>query len=512
MNRPCAARWRLRTAWLAVALAGGASAAGVEEPAIEIPRGDVQLFVDDFLIETKAGLKRTLHSPKKENNGDFPLIAAEPGTTLLAYGSIVFDEKLKRYVMFIQHFPTREMLRLTSRDGLKWNEETGGKPEPIRFAPDVQPEAGARGRPGYDLFSCYYDRKDAKWPYKGWMYYANCGDEREGIYYVRSEDGRQWEVGRQVVNAFAGDTDTSCRRIEQDGKTVYGPGDVTLFSYDPIDDRFLGLFKFFTTEKLPHGSSLRSRAYLFVDRLDEPVDLARFERIALLPPLAEKNGDMPWDEFYASTAWRYGRLWLGGLKVYHGEGDYPWSAPGCAFLKLIVSRDGLNWKKVRFANEAGQPEVFLANGKEGGNDERNDGGYISEFSQGPLRIGDELVYYYSASSLGKKQPPERVIRGGGIFRARLRVDGFVSVEGGTLTTKPLKPAGNELSVNAVGPVQVDVLDLAGSALARAEVKGDSIDHRVRFDGKTLGEVSADKPVRLRFTVGEGGRLYSFTVR
>jgi len=41
-------------------------------------------------------------------------------------------------------------------------------------------------------------------------------------------------------------------------------------------------------------------------------------------------------------------------------------------------------------NDAGEPEVFIPNGREGDNGGRNDGGYMSMFSQGPLRIGDEL--------------------------------------------------------------------------------------------------------------------------
>jgi hypothetical protein len=86
-------------------------------------------------------------------------------------------------------------------------------------------------------------------------------------------------------------------------------------------------------------------------------------------------------------------------------------------------------------------EIFLPNGAERGNDGRNDGGYISEFSQGPLRVGDELIYYYSASSYGKNAPANRRLTGGGIFRARLRRDGFVSVDSGALTTPLLEFKG-----------------------------------------------------------------------
>lgn len=481
--------------------------------AIVVRPGVAQLFIDDELIESQQGLERRLHCPAKDNGGNEPVIAARPGTTILAYGTIVFDSKLKKYVMFSQGFVERHMYRFTSDDGLSWDTGEGGEFEEITFGPPPEMEPGAIGRPGIDVFSCFYDTRDAEWPYKGWLYYANYGPNREGIYYVRSRDGRKWDRLNFVVNAWAGPGDTSSRRIEQDGKVVYGPGDVTLFYHDPIDNRFLGIFKFFTSEKVGSaGSNLRSRAYHFLDGLDVPFDSSRIERIALLPPAAEKDNNGPADEFYASTAWRYESLWLGGLKVWHGKDDYAYSENGCAFFKLAVSRDGLNWHKVPFKNDSGVPEVFIPNGKQGGNNGRNDGGYMSEFSQGPLRIGDELIYYHSASSWGKNAPSDKRIFGGGIFRARLRVDGFVSVAGGTLTTKTLSFTGKDLFVNAVGPVSAGVLTGDGKVLGEVSITGDSLRHEVRFGGQTLADLSRGKPVRLRFSVTQPGHLYSFTVR
>jgi hypothetical protein len=34
-----------------------------------------QLFVDDLLIDSSSGLKRTLHQPKKDNGGNEPVLA-----------------------------------------------------------------------------------------------------------------------------------------------------------------------------------------------------------------------------------------------------------------------------------------------------------------------------------------------------------------------------------------------------------------------------------------------------
>jgi hypothetical protein len=157
------------------------------------------------------------------------------------------------------------------------------------------------------------------------------------------------------------------------------------------------------------------------------------------------------------------------------------------------------------------PEVFLPNGSEGGNNGQNDGGYLTEFSQGPLRIGDELVFYYGASSWGKNHSSPPRVTGGGIFRARLRPDGFVSVDGGTLTTPPLTFDGDNLFVNAVGQVQVDVVKPGGDVITSTTLSGDNLRHQVTLVGVSLRELAGKSEISLRFTVPQGSQLYSFTI-
>jgi hypothetical protein len=318
---------------------------------------------------------------------------------------------------------------------------------------------------------------------------------------MSSRDGRQWDRGKLIVPAHG------VIKGERDFK---GPEDVTVFHRDPLENRFLGLFKYHLVDKLPNKNLLRSRAYAFFDRLDEPFDVSRIGRVDLVPSGTAARGDAPTDEYYACDAWRCGPLWLGALKVWHRETDRPWSAAGCAFLKLAVSRDGLHWRKVPFANDAGIPEVFVPNGPEGGNGARNDGGYMCLFSQGPLRIGDELIYYYGASSIGKNQKPR--LSGGGIFRSRLRPDGYVSVDAGSLATRPLAFAGKELLVNSVGKLTVEAVDPSGTSLGKAEIAGDSLSHVVTFAGRGIRELAPDGVARLKFTIGDGGQLFSFTLR
>ena len=337
-----------------VTFAGRLEAVADEPAAVPIEAGVSQLFIDDYLIEHQVDLKRTLNQPVKGNGGQVPMIAAMPDTGLLAYGSIVYDATLHKYVMFLQEFPSRAMFRTTSADGLHWDATEHSELTPLQFDIDlgVLPP-NVRGRFGIDMFSCFYDRKDDRYPYKGWLWFANAGNEWEGIWYVHSADGLTWDRPYQIVDGFATEGDPTCRVITQDGRTVYGPGDVTTFYHDEEEDRFLGIFKFFSHASIRPGFNSRCRAYAFMDRMDEPFDTGRITHVELMPAMAERKGDHLFDEYYASTAWRYESLWLGGLKIYHRQGDYPFSSADCAYLKLVVSRDGLHWKKIPFANDAG---------------------------------------------------------------------------------------------------------------------------------------------------------------
>jgi hypothetical protein len=508
-----------RIATLILALSNAVSLRGAPPAPIQIASGVAQLFIDDFIIDSQTNITRTLHQPKKDNDGNTPILAfdneyGDYRATLEANGTIIYDTRLKKYVLFAlgfsSHFPGPpsekiRIYRFTSPDAMNWVKGGDGTPQRIHF--DLKDAASGTSARNTDLFSCYYDARDPAHPYKGWLHFSNWSDGREGIYYVRSLDGIVWERVRQI-------TISGSHEIQQDGRTLSGPGDVTTFYHDPVTDRFVGSFRFSSPQGVgpENKNRLRAKAFLFLDKLDEPVDMNRIQRVGLVPAGAAANGDLPYDEYYSATSWRYESLWLGGLKVWHSGGNYPYSAAGCAFLKLIVSRDGLHWTKVPFVNEAGHAEVFIPNGREGGNNGQNDGGYLTEVSNPPLRIGDELIYYYGCSSYGKNHPDNIRVSGGGIFRAHLRPDGFVSVDGGTLTTKSLRWEGKDLFVNGVGPITVSVLNAQGETIGISTVSDDSLRHRVTFKGKLLEQIAPQRVGRLKFTVTEKGRLYSFTIQ
>ena len=107
-------------------------------------------------------------------------------------------------------------------------------------------------------------------------------------------------------------------------------------------------------------------------------------------------------------------------------------------------------------------------------------------------------------------------------RFTIRVDGFVSAEaplrGGELVTKPLLFQGSRLVINfstsAAGGVRIAVLDEKGTPLHgydSGEIFGDSIARTVRWSGKPDVAALAGKTVRLRFILRDAD-LFSFQFR
>ncbi len=99
----------------------------------------------------------------------------------------------------------------------------------------------------------------------------------------------------------------------------------------------------------------------------------------------------------------------------------------------------------------------------------------------------------------------------------LRLDGFSSAhagsEGGSLLTKPLRFAGNELELNlstsAAGSVRVEILDGQGKVLAKSlPMIGDFIEESVTWEEDFDLATLADKSVQIRFSLKDAD-IYSF---
>ena len=222
--------------------------------------------------------------------------------------------------------------------------------------------------------------------------------------------------------------------------------------------------------------------------------------------LVPDERDPPGTQFYCMAVFRRAGLYIGLLHVYHTNPEEPHIRfYGTIDIQLAVSRDGVRWERV--CDRAG----FMENGPAGS----DDAGEIY-MANAPVEVEDELWFYYSPC--GVEHGPTG--RSGPINLAKLRLDGFVSVdagaETGTLVTKPFRCEGGSLMINAAargGEVSVAVLDADGvqqdgfgrpdSALFDGDsVRWETTWRRARFDD-LRGRV-----VRLKFYL-RNASLYSF---
>ena len=139
--------------------------------------------------------------------------------------------------------------------------------------------------------------------------------------------------------------------------------------------------------------------------------------------------------------------------------------------------------------------------------------------QHPLVVEDEIwIYYIGFSGLHWATRREEV-QGGKVGLAKLRLDGFVSIDAGSgvLTTKPVRMSGERLVVNADatdGSVAVEILDPEGAPIEgfgrkdAVAAKGDSLRHTMKWGRGSDVSTLKDRPIVLRFHL-ERSRIFSF---
>jgi hypothetical protein len=225
--------------------------------------------------------------------------------------------------------------------------------------------------------------------------------------------------------------------------------------------------------------------------------------------LVPDEHDPPAMEFYGMPVFKYEAHYVGLLWAYHTRPEEPKQRTfGTIDVQLASSRDGINWDR------AGDRKPFIPNGPPGS----IDAGEIYT-ARAPVVVDNELWFYYSPGNM------EHGVTGrsGPICLAKLRLDGFVSVDAGqdagSLTTKPFRCEGGPLKINASareGMVGVAVLDESGiqyQGYSRQECAlfdGDSVDHSVTWREKLSLEELKGKTIRLKFYL-QNASLYSFTV-
>ena len=214
------------------------------------------------------------------------------------------------------------------------------------------------------------------------------------------------------------------------------------------------------------------------------------------------------DQFYNMEVLVYDGLRIGLMTVFSYDSDYCRGA-----VQLTHSLDGRHWRRVA------DRQVFLPLSEKPGD---FDWGSIYPL-QGPLVVGGEIWIYYTGFGVdhNHSRPPGVSRSPNGIGLAKLRLDGFASLEAGpaegSLTTKPFIFNGKGLMINAAAPqgrVQVEILGSDGLPL-KGYGKADCVLERfdqtrqvVSWQGEESVASLEGEVIQLKFYL-QGARLFSF---
>jgi hypothetical protein len=177
-------------------------------------------------------------------------------------------------------------------------------------------------------------------------------------------------------------------------------------------------------------------------------------------------------------------------------------------VQLVHSRDGRTWQRCedRSAVIPTGPHPY-------------DSGCILGVTNGPVVVGDEMWFYYTAitTTHGGYVPQKQI----SIGRAAWRLEGLVSLDagdqGGVVETVPLDPTGDRLIVNADaagGELRAAVFDTQGRALPGyaatdcAALRADAVRHAICW--KDHDRLPARRPLRIQFSLQQA-RLFSFRI-
>ncbi len=457
-----------------------------------------QLFIDDNIIHSKEGVVRVFHQPQKYENN--PIMEG------LANGTIIYVPEEKQYRMYYGmghrvayskdgiHW-RKPNLGLISVDGSKENNVIIDYNYPSDLSSFIYDPRDPDPNKRWKATIFYYDKQEnPRWSKKGGQY----GD-RAGLYALFSSDGLHWNTDEAIL-IIPG------RKGKLSGSDwpLTGVDDVSIVTWDERLGKYVAWLKIWDRT---NGRYYRARAMAFSD------DFIHWSQPWAVM-LADKL-DPPGLQLYGMVGWPYESMWVGTLRAYHSStGNHPID------LQLITSRDGIHWER------AGNRGAFIPNGPEGSYDH----GYHHEFSNPPIRFGDELFFYYASTPYGKAVPIDYE-RDSRICLAKLRVDGFASLnpngknEQSYVITRPLDFTGQDLYLNANakgGDISVEILHgdqdndfqpIPGFTLQECTpVNGDGLEQKIRWKKQKDLSSIVGKRVRLKFYLNDKASLYSFSIR
>ena len=479
-----------------------------------------ELFLDDELIEMTASVTRKIHQPTKHRLN--PVLRPEQwweGNCIMPLATL-YDPEEKLFKAWYRTGPTDRpeeadghasfTAYATSPDGVHWDKPHLGALELAgrRDHNVVLVSAGDNPNP-------YFQAQGKKAFIRSVIRHPHPHDEGEkyvcmffdqsynGAYLGYSADGIHWRreaepFWRTLVDVAGWGDDTLMsliydsfkrrwvvyRRVnpQESERLVAQPGDENW----PRPDRGMRVMGYADSADLKHWENHR----------------------VILTPDADDPADV---EFYGLTCYNYAQVYVGYLWVYH-------MAPENATIdvQLTTSRDGIHFTRCC------RREVFIPNGPPDYYDHEITVGDQPE----PIVLNDQVYLFYEACNYkhiaADGRRPNSQITGALCTFTR---DRFVSLEAGTpppcrVVTKPFVIEHPKLYLNAAtwgdGSIQVEVLGrdwkpVRGFTADEANViRGNSLEHRVRWEGdRDLAQLMG-REVRLKFNMVDA-RLHAMTL-
>ena len=456
-----------------------------------------QLFIDDHVIGEMSNVARQLNQPVKHEGN--PIIAppspVQPDTEELIHlgGSVLYDEAESVFKIWYEaNNATRShgaVAYATSTDGMNWDKPCMNT---IRF-PEWVESGCSEGFNNFlfdettisyytELALCVFKDEHEVDPLRRYKMIFRKDDVGAGtgsLWSAFSAEGLSWSREKSIV----ADADSFHSVL-----------------WDPALGKYV-LHSRYNRNKHP---TLTPQRQVMQSESDDFDNWSTYGVI-----MKPDDLDPADDEFYNMEWMPYEGVFIGFISVFHIEADR-------LDVQLAFSRDNRNWVR------AGNRDVFIPNGPTPGG---YDYGMVWNILQHPIVAGDEILIYYNGASgfhgaWGDKGSPPAV-QGGVIALAKLRLDGFVSVNGssggGTLTTKKMTTDGDRLVVNADasdGVVKVEILDLDGNVIdgfSQADcdvINGDRVRHTVTWSGRDDVGGLKGKVILLKFYL-TNSQLYSF---
>ena len=469
-----------------------------------------QLFIDDYIIEEIKGAEKILNQPTKHPKNPL-LVHDQPWEKVGggANGNVMYDEQEKIFKMwYVVWLPDSSKNDsqiggfgyAISKDGINW--EKPAINDDGTSAVMVPKDKGI-----YAALTVFKDpvETDPQRRYK--LFYSGMADGTDRSLATSvgySPDGIRFTTEAKNPVIPYSDTQPNCY-------------------WDPLSKRYVAYLRY---------GPPNTRA---ISRIESEDFVHWSPKVTVFPHVKDKI-DLPRStKLYGMRIMPYEGVSIGIITAYHGETIQPIPKEQEAWmdkidLQLAFSRNGLTWSRVGkhgtldFSKDEDwekvvQEATFMPYGK---HKVDWDWGQTYVF-QKPLIVGDEIWIYYTGLANRHWASYHGDTIKSGIGMAKLRLDGWISIDTeneGTMTTKPLVFIGDALEINAnaaAGSIAVEAIGTDGKVIEGFSkndcqaITSDSIRHILKWKGSEDCQLIQARPIKLRFYLKKA-KLYSFTPR